>query len=376
MLENVTIIVFTRNRPDKASAVIRMWLRHGARVLLLDASTQPDLVNEFKTKSNLLYFWANSFWERALFASNSIETKYALIHSDDSLVFPSVVSQGISILDTEDQYGFLYAPGNFSSTWYEDSSWEFSKEWSGESSYERMLYWAKRPNDLMWGALWRKRDLEKALWIWGKSTSVFPFETNLHTTSLYLAGAALTSGRLMSGPLHFSRHWIAPKDETFQTVRLINDPIGIDTNHPENRKLYDSWKYSFIECVNKHLDTEQHISLEQLNFLLEQYRRNDPNKGLLLSGRIGIRQRVREKLLIELTHYGRNQGKYASIASIILILLKHFKLLTNYLKKRRCGWYRSKLLRDFTEHELVQFGIKKEKYSELSLKNFKKLFVE
>lgn len=376
MLENLTVILFTRNRFEKASVVIRFWLNRGAQVLLLDASSQTELKQQFGAKTNLVYFRAESFWERALFASKNICTKYALIHSDDSLVVPSAINKGISILEKEEQVGFLYAPGNFTSWWFEDSSWEFGKKMIGENAYQRMLYWAKNPNDLMWGALWRSADLEKALAIWGKSTSVFPFETNLHTTSLYLAGAALTTGRLMKGPLHLSRHWSAPEDKTFEVVRSMKSPIGIDVRNQENQHLFILWKESFLESLNRHLSAAETIDLHQLNQLLEKFEKNEPNQGLLLSGNIKISQRIREKSIIELKKYERKQSRYSSIARGILYVIRQIKLKLNYMKKRRCGWFRFPTKQDFTNQELIDFGIQSEEFSELNIQNYSKLFVE
>lgn len=180
----------------------------------------------------------------------------------------------------------------------------------------------------------------------------------------------------MSGPLHLSRHWLPPKDETFEIVRSMNDPIGIDFKNPENQSMFELWKVLMVECLNEYLGTKDQIKLHQLNSLIEQYRKNEPNKGILLSGKIEIRQRIREKLWLQLRNYERNQGKSTSTARIILIFLKQIKLISNYLKRRRRGWFRLSLSEDFNERELLQFGIETERYSELRLKNYHKLFVE
>ena len=374
MLENLTIILFTRNRYEKASVVICFWLNRGAHVLLLDASSQTDLKQQFGTKKNLVYFRAESFWERALFASNNISTKYAVIHSDDSLVVPSALDKGISILEKEEQVGFLYAPGNFTSWWYEDTSWEYSDKMSGESSFDRMIYWAEKPNDLMWGALWRSNHLRKALKIWGESMKIFPFETGLHTTSLYLAGAALTSGQSLSGPLHLSRHWLAPIDETFKIARSVKSPFGIDLNDPENQRMFDLWRTRLLDGINEQLESKERITLGDLDFLLKLYEEREPNLGLKLYGNIGLKQRLREKISIELMKVAKEKSFLSSTAGVILMLTKQFKLIKNYLNRRRCGWFRSRMISDFTEYELLQFGIETKEFSLMRLKNYHKLF--
>lgn len=374
MLNNVTIIIFTRNRYDKASVVVRFWLRHGAKILLLDASTDPVLEEEFAAEKNVVYFKGKSFWERALFASNNLETQYSLIHSDDSIVFPSAVIEGISILEKQRQIGYLYAPGNFSSWWFENSSWEFPRKLKGQSPYERMLSWAKSPNDLMWGALWRSTHLNKTLKIWGESMSAFPFESALHTTSLYLAGAALTSGQAMNSLLHLSRHWLAPEDETIQEARAMKSPFGIDLKVVENHNLFNLWKTRLLDGINEHIDSREKISSSEFNFLLQLYEENEPNKGLSSSGGISFQQRVREKLVLELKALSSNGHNFSSTAEFILNFIKQMKLIVNFLKRRRCGWFRSSLTMDFNEYELLEYGIESERFLELRLKNYHKIY--
>lgn len=376
MLKNVTIIIFTRNRFAKASVVVRFWLRHGSRVLLLDASTNSDLEEEFAMEKNVVYFRGNSFWERALFASNNIGTLYSLIHSDDSLVFPSTVREGITVLEKNREIGYLYGPGNFTSWWFENSSWEYSDKMSGESSFDRMIYWAEKPNDLMWGALWRSNHLRKALKIWGESMKIFPFESGLHTTSLYLAGAALTSGQSLSGPLHLSRHWLAPIDETLKIARSVKSPFGIDLNDPENQRMFDLWRTRLLDGINEQLESKERITLGDLDFLLKLYEEREPNLGLKLYGNIGLKQRLREKILIELMKVAKEKSFLSSTAGVILMLTKQFRLIKNYLNRRRCGWFRSRMISDFTEYELLQFGIETKEFSLMRLKNYHKLFAK
>ena len=376
MLENLTVILFTRNRFEKASVVIRFWLNRGAQVLLLDASSQIELKQQFGAKTNLVYFRAESFWERALFASKNICTKYALIHSDDSLVIPNVVKKAIAVLEKNEQLGFLYAPGNFSSWWYEDSSREYPKQMGGKDAYKRMFQWASNPNDLMWGAIWRSVQLEKALKIWGKSTSVIPFETNLHTTSLYLAGAALTSGKSINGPMHLSRHWLAPKDETFEKVRSLKSPLGIDLNLHENNQIFSLWKTKLLDGINEELEPTERITLGNLVSLLELYEKKEPNLGRKFYGNISFQQRVREKILILLIQSVEKKSGGVPFAKFILKIFRQVKLSVNYMKRVRLGWYRSNAIGDFTNYEIVQYGIRIEKYSELNLKNYSRLFTE
>jgi len=376
MFENLTIVLFTRNRYDKASVIIQFWLDRGARVLVLDASTNTRLKNQFSAKEKLVYFRAESFWERALFASSNIESIYSIIHSDDSLIFPSTVIEGITVLEKQREVGYLYGPGNFTSWWFESSSWEYSNNMGGESPHERMTCWAEKPNDLMWGALWRSNHLRKALKIWGESTKVFPFETNLHTTSLYLAGAALASGQLLSGPLHFSRHWLAPVDETFKIVRSVKSPFGIDLSDPENRKMFDLWRIKLLEGINQLLGSREMISLENLDYLLKLFERNEPNLGFKLHDKISLQQRVREKVLIELIKVENEKPWLSPISGLMLTLIKQFKLIINYLQRRRLGWFESSLLIDFTEYEVLRFGIETQKYSKLAVKHFSRLFSE
>lgn len=374
MLKNVTIIIFTRNRFAKASVVVRFWLRHGSQVLLLDASTNSDLKEEFAMEKNVVYFRGNSFWERALFASNNIGTLYSLIHSDDSLVFPSTVREGITVLEKNREIGYLYGPGNFTSWWFENSSWEYSDKMSGESSFDRMIYWAEKPNDLMWGALWRSNHLRKALKIWGESMKIVPFETALHTTSLYLAGAALTSGQSLSGPLHLSRHWLAPIDETLKIARSVKSPFGIDRNDPKNQRMFDLWRTRLLDGINEQLESKERITLGDLDFLLKLYEEREPNLGFKSHEKISLQQRVREKFSIELMKVAKEKPFLSSTAGVILMLIKQFKLVVNYLKRRRRGWFESSLLNNFTKDELIQFGIETEKYSKLTLKNYHRLF--
>jgi len=181
---------------------------------------------------------------------------------------------------------------------------------------------------------------------------------------------------LLSRPLHFSRHWLAPVDDTFKIVRSVKNPFGIDLNDPENRKLFRMWSIRLLEGINCLLGSNEKISLEDLQNLLELFEKQDPNVGFKIHNKISLQQRVLEKVWIELIKLSNKKCWLSITASLILLLVKQFRLITNYFHRRRLGWFQSSLLIDFTEYELLRFGIETQKYSKLAVKHFSRLFSE
>ena len=140
--------------------------------------------------------------------------------------------------------------------------------------------------------------------------------------------------------------------------------------------MFDLWRTRLLDGINEQLESKERITLGDLDFLLKLYEEREPNLGLKLYGNIGLKQRLREKILIELMKVAKEKSFLSSTAGVILMLTKQFKLIKNYLNRRRCGWFRSRMISDFTEYELLQFGIETKEFSLMRLKNYHKLFAK
>ena len=156
----------------------------------------------------------------------------------------------------------------------------------------------------------------------------------------------------------------------------MKSPFGVDLNDPENQRMFDLWKIKFLDCINEQLASKERITLRDLDFLLKLYEEHEPNLGLKLYGNIGLKQRLREKFLIELMKVAKENSFLSSTSRAILMLIKQFKLIKNYLNRRRCGWFQSRMISDFTDYELLQFGIETKEFSLMRLKNYHKLFAK
>jgi glycosyltransferase domain-containing protein len=83
VLSEITIIIFSRNRPRELMRSIKYWNALDISCLVLDNSEHKLEINPAATSVKYFYCPHQNFSQRSLIASEHIETKYSIICSDD-----------------------------------------------------------------------------------------------------------------------------------------------------------------------------------------------------------------------------------------------------------------------------------------------------
>lgn len=83
LLSEITIIIFSRNRPRELMRSIKYWNALDISCLVLDNSEHKLEINPAAKSVKYLYCPNLNFSQRSLIASELIETKYSIICSDD-----------------------------------------------------------------------------------------------------------------------------------------------------------------------------------------------------------------------------------------------------------------------------------------------------
>lgn len=351
---DVTVVIFTKDRVHLAKKVIEFWSIRNARVLVLDASL-PENQTLHSTCDSLgaVYFWASSFSERAIFASENISTQFAVIHSDDSILFPKGVKEAIGIL-RQTNYSFVFSPANFTEYYLEpipiDKYQYASSNWK-----TRVFQYSKYPNDFLWGAIWRTKPLCCALSTWGNSTSFIPFETGLHTISLYLSSLVCGSGLGISELIHGSRHWAAPIDESFQIAReQVNVYLLPDSDLA--KEMLAAWKIKLRLALEELILVDQPLTEIEFDCLLN----NLENSAEIRFRKSKLRKfklRLKQKIWVEVRKKSFAEKGSFKLFSIVLKSRELYLLSINRARKQRVYW-RASMLKGFSDDETLQFGIK------------------
>lgn len=102
-LQDLTVILLTKNRPALAIAAVQQWAGLARKVVVADGSDDPS--TELEQFSDVLYFWSKERVERRLqHAAALVETDFAMLQSDDDIFVPGVVNECIAELQTLSDY--------------------------------------------------------------------------------------------------------------------------------------------------------------------------------------------------------------------------------------------------------------------------------
>jgi glycosyltransferase domain-containing protein len=101
--ENLTICIFTRNRPNQLSNTTRYWGRLGVSVIILDASDQKF---DFEFDSNVTYLHTPGMPIEARFImfARLVKTRYILLSPDDDYFLPGGLEICLRYLEDNSDY--------------------------------------------------------------------------------------------------------------------------------------------------------------------------------------------------------------------------------------------------------------------------------
>lgn len=102
ILNQITVVILSRERQHCLSRVIPFWERHGVKTLILDQSTNPLGVEVLRQLNLGTYLHINEpFRERCRKAQDMIDSKYSIVISDDELYVPSALKEMAELLEND-----------------------------------------------------------------------------------------------------------------------------------------------------------------------------------------------------------------------------------------------------------------------------------
>jgi glycosyltransferase domain-containing protein len=101
--ENLTICIFTRNRPDQLANKLRYWEHLGVSVIVLDASDQKFDYN-FNLNTTYLHCLGMPIDARLIMFAKLVKTKYMLLSPDDDFFLPEALEICLNYLEVNPDY--------------------------------------------------------------------------------------------------------------------------------------------------------------------------------------------------------------------------------------------------------------------------------
>lgn len=100
-LSNLSVVIFTKDRPNILCGLLQYWSETSASVIVLDASESLETKN-LSRYYQARYFWSESFSERAHKIRDLLETDFACINMDDDVILKSGAEKAIALLQNQE----------------------------------------------------------------------------------------------------------------------------------------------------------------------------------------------------------------------------------------------------------------------------------
>lgn len=98
LLKNLTLVIFTYNRPEFLKRTIKYWSNYNLKLLILDGSDIKLKDPCLKNKNVKYIFGPKDLYTRLLNSINNIDTEFVILGSDDEFYFPSALTSCITFL--------------------------------------------------------------------------------------------------------------------------------------------------------------------------------------------------------------------------------------------------------------------------------------
>jgi len=161
-LQDLTVFIFTRNRPQFLCGLLDYWKLTDAQVMVLDASSSDTSARICKYYG-VGYEWAVSFNERVQLLLKREYTEFALINMDDDLVSHVGATRAIEVLRSDDSVIGVASARNFCDQYFDRESLFRKRKflYSDKSVIARLNSWSVKglSPEYPWYAVWRKDSL-------------------------------------------------------------------------------------------------------------------------------------------------------------------------------------------------------------------------
>ena len=159
-LEEVTIVILSRDRNEVLAKTLIYWSNFNISVLILHNSNTPLPIKKIPTNSR--YYNLNvNYGERAGHAAQLIETPYAIMSSDDEVFLPSAIFAAVKLLNNDSELvsvgGQTLAVGKYESKYNMTIPYKFNLDYRnfGNSAAERLFTHFTGPTGYRNGSLYR-----------------------------------------------------------------------------------------------------------------------------------------------------------------------------------------------------------------------------
>jgi glycosyltransferase domain-containing protein len=159
-LEEVTIVILSRDRNEVLAKTLIYWSNFNISVLILHNSNTPLPLKKIPTNSR--YYNLNvNYGERAGHAAQLIETPYAIMSSDDEVFLPSAIFSAVKLLNNDSELvsvgGQTLAVGKYESEYNMTIPYKFNSDYRnfGNSAAERLFTHFTGPTGYRNGSLYR-----------------------------------------------------------------------------------------------------------------------------------------------------------------------------------------------------------------------------
>ena len=104
----LTVVIWTRNRPDELRELVRYWSKWPVSLVILDGSDVPIAdVAWSSVASRVLVCRDVSRSVRLDFAASNIETPYACLHADDNFLLARAGAKAIAFLENHNEFASI-----------------------------------------------------------------------------------------------------------------------------------------------------------------------------------------------------------------------------------------------------------------------------
>ena len=265
-LENVTIVILSRQRQQFLKRAIAYWLGSGAKVLALDDSPTAIEFEPSHSNSDLIYIHSISgIVDRAHLALKHVKTNFVAFQCDDEFLLQSVVADAVDFLSTNSDYAaingncflFSYSPylGLRLKRVYERARMCASMS---DSPIARIKHLLSNYCPISYYAVTRRENWELALKAWTKSDEKIEglLELKYEMTISFLGKVFIANklywlrsaevGPAISAPpkevnQHFASFWqqLSNPEKSGFSEKLLQDWKVDKKNHQDIRHIID-----------------------------------------------------------------------------------------------------------------------------------------
>lgn len=355
-LSNLSVVIFTKDRPNILCGLLQYWSETSATIIVLDASESLE-TKSLSKYYRARYFWGESFSERAHKIQDLLDTDFTCINMDDDVILTTGAEKAIALLHDQENLIGVASVRDFNEKHYNkrNAIGKVKHLHSENDPIKRIENWKSTDlrTEYPWYAIWRASPFIVAIESSVPARLEDNYANQFATVGFRLTAAAMGKFQIVPFDIYLKRKHFK---YDYQKAK-VNNSVDLDEHSnrfgsSERSKVQiDAWCVNAARRISSHSNADEKLIFEAFKLAWANYEEWEVSRDSTRTIELSIKRTLRrfiEKIYL-LSRQNRETQKRINVLGyslrlIIRLFIRLAFVLSSLATLKRIPW-KSKLVK-------------------------------